>query len=318
MPTRWRKPFDKLADEPARRAAGEVAVLHHAADAFVDAVRGDVLEARAQGEVFLHAEVFRQRVVLRHVREVSLGARGSSATETPQMAARPEVPDMVPERMRMVVDLPAPFGPRKPTISPGATEKLRSSTAVERPVALGQPFRHDGGFRLRRGFVHGSGSEGRVTARRLRADGSPEDHAQRPLLARLVGGGKPVGAGRRAAYFPAGAAGAISEGSERTSISLSAFQTWFARSFLSHRVEPLAGFGGVALGDGDVGEGEHGETAEGLGGGNIVGDLGESLGGGGVTGFETAEGRVKTGAGGEGVDGRGGAGESRPRRRASS
>ena len=49
------------------------------------------------------------------------------------MAARPEVPDIVPARMRMVVDLPAPFGPRKPTISPGATEKLRSSTAVSEP-----------------------------------------------------------------------------------------------------------------------------------------------------------------------------------------
>ena len=49
------------------------------------------------------------------------------------MVARPEVPDMVPERIRIVVDLPAPFGPRKPTISPGATEKLRSSTAVREP-----------------------------------------------------------------------------------------------------------------------------------------------------------------------------------------
>ena len=31
--------------------------------------------------------------------------------------------------MRMVVDLPEPFGPRKPVTTPGRTSKLRSSTA---------------------------------------------------------------------------------------------------------------------------------------------------------------------------------------------
>jgi hypothetical protein len=30
----------------------------------------------------------------------------------------------------MVVDLPDPFGPRKPVTTPGRTSKLRSSTAV--------------------------------------------------------------------------------------------------------------------------------------------------------------------------------------------
>ncbi len=33
----------------------------------------------------------------------------------------------------MVVDLPAPFGPRKPVTIPGFTENVRSSTALVDP-----------------------------------------------------------------------------------------------------------------------------------------------------------------------------------------
>ena len=40
--------------------------------------------------------------------------------------------------MRMVVDLPDPFGPRNPVTTPGGTSKVRSSTAVVCAVALGQ------------------------------------------------------------------------------------------------------------------------------------------------------------------------------------
>jgi hypothetical protein len=36
---------------------------------------------------------------------------------------------MKPAIMRMVVDLPAPLAPKKPSTSPGATVKVRSSTA---------------------------------------------------------------------------------------------------------------------------------------------------------------------------------------------
>ena len=38
--------------------------------------------------------------------------------------------------MRMVVDLPEPFGPRKPVTSPEGTSKVRWSTAVGVAVAL--------------------------------------------------------------------------------------------------------------------------------------------------------------------------------------
>jgi hypothetical protein len=41
--------------------------------------------------------------------------------------------EMKPAIMRMVVDLPAPFAPKKPSTSPGATEKVKSSTARMSP-----------------------------------------------------------------------------------------------------------------------------------------------------------------------------------------
>ena len=40
----------------------------------------------------------------------------------------------------MVVDLPAPFGPRKPVTMPGSTTKLRSSTATLSPNLLVRPL----------------------------------------------------------------------------------------------------------------------------------------------------------------------------------
>src|SRR5947207_6812686 len=50
--------------------------------------------------------------------------------------ALPSVAGMKPVRIRIVVVLPAPLGPRKPRISPRSTRKLTSSTAVKRPYRL--------------------------------------------------------------------------------------------------------------------------------------------------------------------------------------
>ena len=47
----------------------------------------------------------------------------SVITSKPQTRATPLVAGRNVVRMRMVVDLPAPLGPRKPTSSPGATWK---------------------------------------------------------------------------------------------------------------------------------------------------------------------------------------------------
>src|SRR5690242_20434022 len=52
------------------------------------------------------------------------------------MVARPEVGVARPSSSRMVVDFPAPFGPRNPVIWPGARSKVRSLTALTVPYRL--------------------------------------------------------------------------------------------------------------------------------------------------------------------------------------
>src|SRR4051812_8110132 len=54
----------------------------------------------------------------------------------PAIEALPEVGDKNPVSIFIVVDLPAPLGPRKPSTSPRATEKLMSSTARRGPKSL--------------------------------------------------------------------------------------------------------------------------------------------------------------------------------------
>src|ERR1700679_2257079 len=49
------------------------------------------------------------------------------------MSARPPVGEDSPSSIRSVVVLPAPFGPRKPVIVPGASANERSSTATTLP-----------------------------------------------------------------------------------------------------------------------------------------------------------------------------------------
>src|SRR5436853_5911210 len=58
-----------------------------------------------------------------------LTSSGFSRTSKPATVAVPEVGNRNPVSMRIVVVFPAPFGPRKPTISPFATSKEMWSTA---------------------------------------------------------------------------------------------------------------------------------------------------------------------------------------------
>ena len=57
-------------------------------------------------------------------------------TSKPAMRAVPDVAGMNPVRIRIVVVLPAPFGPRKPRISPLFTVNEIWSTAVTEPYAF--------------------------------------------------------------------------------------------------------------------------------------------------------------------------------------
>src|SRR3984957_12367359 len=61
---------------------------------------------------------------------------GAFSMSCPQTETCPVVGEMKPAIMRMVVDLPAPLAPKKPSTSPGATENVRSSTASLSPYRL--------------------------------------------------------------------------------------------------------------------------------------------------------------------------------------
>src|SRR3982751_942077 len=61
---------------------------------------------------------------------------GDSTTSKPPTVTLPELGGMKPVTMRMVVDLPAPFGPRKPSTSPRSTLNEMPSTARFRPKAF--------------------------------------------------------------------------------------------------------------------------------------------------------------------------------------
>ncbi len=61
------------------------------------------------------------------------GAFGTRRKGRPPIVTRPLVGSSRPTIMRIVVDLPEPFGPRKPVTVPGLTWKERSCTAVFAP-----------------------------------------------------------------------------------------------------------------------------------------------------------------------------------------
>src|SRR5215472_4482244 len=92
---------------------------------------------------------------------------GCDATSKPCTVARPEVGERRPQRMRIVVDLPAPLGPRKPKISPGATSRVTRSTATKSPK------------RFTRFSSLTAGADGLGTGDLLMADKSDEDVLER-------------------------------------------------------------------------------------------------------------------------------------------
>src|SRR5438270_738593 len=63
-------------------------------------------------------------------------SRESQKTSRPSTVAVPEVAVRKPARMRMVVVLPAPLGPRKPTTRPRGTSKETSGTGPQPRQAL--------------------------------------------------------------------------------------------------------------------------------------------------------------------------------------
>ena len=58
---------------------------------------------------------------------------GVPVSGDPLTVTEPDVGRSSPMIMRMVVDFPAPFGPRKPVTRPASTVKLTPATAVLSP-----------------------------------------------------------------------------------------------------------------------------------------------------------------------------------------
>ena len=56
-----------------------------------------------------------------------------SDTELPSTSALPEVGEINPSKIRIVVVLPAPFGPTKPQMVPGGTSKVAFESATCSP-----------------------------------------------------------------------------------------------------------------------------------------------------------------------------------------
>src|SRR3989338_9152195 len=64
---------------------------------------------------------------------------GSRRRSMPSTPPSPLLGSRTPPSMRNAVDLPAPFGPRKPYSSPRRTSRSRWSTATSRPKRLVSP-----------------------------------------------------------------------------------------------------------------------------------------------------------------------------------
>src|SRR5690606_31836841 len=69
----------------------------------------------------------------------SHAGRGRSPYRRPFTSASPEVGRSSPSSTRIVVDFPAPLGPRNPVTAPGRTSKVTPSTAVTPPYLFVSP-----------------------------------------------------------------------------------------------------------------------------------------------------------------------------------
>ena len=88
---------------------------------------GEQVDRLAAGEVRPDADV------AGHVGDAPVQGDGVAPRVLPKTDASPPVARARPSRMRMVVDLPAPFGPRKPCTWPCSTSRSRPSRAWTRP-----------------------------------------------------------------------------------------------------------------------------------------------------------------------------------------
>ena len=176
MPRRWRMPREYLSTRSSARRPGPPGRAPRRSAARppgrdpVEARR--VAQVLAAGHAAVEADGFGQ------VADLALDLAAGCAPD-PARATRalPVVGSVSPRSIRMVVVLPAPFGPSSPKISPGRTSRSSWSTAV-RCRTLGQPARPDEGLGLAPSRLIAGRSAGRSsTGRRRRGDQTHTDDA---------------------------------------------------------------------------------------------------------------------------------------------
>ena len=113
---------------------GEQAALEGDRDRLARLGAGQPFEPGAVGQVLARpASRCRARRSRADSRPAGAPRAGDSKRSLPSTVTRPPVGGRKPVIMRMVVVLPAPFGPSIPRISPSRTEKEMPSTAVKSP-----------------------------------------------------------------------------------------------------------------------------------------------------------------------------------------
>ena len=105
----------------------------------------EAVERAEQLEVGGRAEVLVDRELLRHDADAALGVvrvlvERPAASRPSPMKTSPRSAPTRPHSIATVVDLPAPFGPSRPTISPAPTASDRSATTARPPYDLQRPW----------------------------------------------------------------------------------------------------------------------------------------------------------------------------------
>src|SRR6185503_21058981 len=97
------------------------------------------LPARAKASRFLRPERYDQKAGSSTSAPTSSRGPPVAVTVDPSTSIVPPLGWIRPSAIRIVVVLPAPFGPRKPNSSPRSTVRSRPSTAASSPYRLLRP-----------------------------------------------------------------------------------------------------------------------------------------------------------------------------------
>ena len=117
--------------------------------ASVHVALGMPVQLGVEAQVLLGGEVHVERGVLEDEPDVAAHVEPLGTMSWPATTADPAVGSASVQSILMVVDLPAPLGPRKPKISPGADVERDAVDGGELAVALDEPADlHRGSGRL--------------------------------------------------------------------------------------------------------------------------------------------------------------------------